>query len=226
MEWLKMKNETSVLFLQIPFSIYLTSDLLCSVRYCLYACVRAVCFSFVAVVFFLRLHIFPIFLELNESQFVVRIFDISVWPWTNNIFDPLCNPTGSDGAMFRQVETPYNQKKHVYMHNAHAETQKAQWVQHKKMNESSTFEKIMNGWIRISLKSLKSFYRSVTGCLLHSLTHALAFIFYLTEDWSGFGKQRTQSLDYKTNTNPFAGCQNSNEFRFCSFLLPPSDQTD
>lgn len=104
-----------------------TSDLFCSALFCTSssACVRAVCFSFVVFFLFWRLHTFPIFLELNESQFVVRIFNIFfVWPWTNNIFDPLFNSTGSDGAMFRQVETPYSQKKHVHMHNAHTQTHK------------------------------------------------------------------------------------------------------
>ena len=88
------------------------------------------------------------------------------------------------------------------------------------MNESSTFES--NEWTWI-FEKLKIFLPSLTGCQRRSFSFFLSFLqsvctYFIflsdTKDWSGFFKQRTQSLDYKTNTNPFPGCQNSIVFFF------------
>lgn len=55
-------------------------------------------------VFMKFVYIFPIFLELN--LWFENILTILFRPWTTNIFVPIeQNRTGSDGAMFRQVET-------------------------------------------------------------------------------------------------------------------------
>lgn len=174
--------------------------------------------------------LFPIFQELNLWFEYLSIF---VWPSTNTSV-AIESHTGSDGATFRQVETSLCSSAARTIRNAPC-THKRQHIQrcdwrlnnkwakkeNKKMNESSTFGN--NEWTWI-FEKLKIFLPSLTGCQRRSPSRsatpngcaqcARLLILSHTKDWSRFGKQRTQSLDYKTNTNPFPGCQNSIEFCF------------
>lgn len=153
------------------------------------------------------------FLELNLW---FEVFNIFVCPWNKQISLFLLNCTGSDGAMFRQVKTlqQYAQcTAHTHRTPNNTEENMKRWMSHPLLNRNNEWTWIFEK-LKIVLPSLTGYHAYPCPSTLFLSLSIQMFRSFLshTKDWTGFGKQRTQSLDYKTNTNPFSGCQNSIEF--------------